>query len=195
MLKFSFREVNKKNHIPSRVAIQQIIYFSSCFQWFPRLCLYQLICVCLYMHACVLLTHASSTSHLRHIWFPSEARGAAAARPLRVQQFYPLTHKSMVRGPLPVIQTDPMASSQTSQDHPPLSLFYCPWNEVCSKFYLLLCFIPEFILKLAHRKRTPWGWVTFSLAALFFLFSPKPQAAAMASWRWALLSVLRLLWV
>lgn len=63
-----------------------------------------------------------------------------------------------------------MASSQTSQAHPPRSLLCCPWNGVCSKYYLLLCFIPEFILKLAHRKRTPWGLSHF-FPLLFSSFS------------------------
>lgn len=55
-----------------------------------------------------------------------------------------------------------MATSQTTQAHTPLSLFYCPWNGACSKYYLPLCFIPPFIPKSAERRKEPWGWVTFS---------------------------------
>lgn len=56
----------------------------------------------------------------------------------------------------------PVAPSQTTQAHTPLSLFYCPWNGACSKYYLPLCFIPPFIPKSAGRRKELWGWVTFS---------------------------------
>lgn len=115
------------------------------------------------MHVCVLHTHASSTSRLRPIWFvwwrlvqrPSGSGPAVVPPHLHINPRCEALCQKQYRPTL-------VATSQTTQAHTPLSLFYCPWNGACSKYYLPLCFIPPFIPKSAGRRKEPWGWVTFS---------------------------------
>lgn len=123
------------------------------------------IYLCLCSHACLRFAHScliNIPSETHMVCF-EEARGAASAgaKPATAPPHSHINPRCTARRQKQCRPTL-MATSQTTQAHTPLSLFYCPWNGACSKYYLPLCFIPPFIPESAERRKEPWAWVTFS---------------------------------
>lgn len=123
------------------------------------------IYLCFSLRACLCFAHSCLIN------IPSEAHlvcfeGAGGAAAARAGPAAAPSHLYINPGHRAVCQQQYrptlVATTQTTQAHSPLSLFYCPWNGACSKYYLPLCFIPPFIPESAERRKEPCGWVTFS---------------------------------
>lgn len=145
--------------------------------------------LCLSLHACLcfLLTHASSASHLRPIWFffggsRSCSHPSFKAGP-RQRQFPPLTHKSTVQAALPVTaQTNPCGFFPNLPSSYPHFLSSIALEMGSAVNITSLCASSLRLSWSRQREERSCGIESlFPLLLSSFLFSPKPRAAAAAS--------------